>query len=94
MIIEGPDHLILDSYPGSYYQIFTNLILNSLLHGFENQPGGKISIQMSLTDQQLLIHYRDNGVGIPQDWHEKLFEPFVTSKRNQGLQWFRYAHHL
>ncbi|GGK62901.1 sensor histidine kinase [Amphritea balenae] len=84
VIIEGPDHLILDSYPGSYYQIFTNLILNSLLHGFENQPGGKISIQMSLTDQQLLIHYRDNGVGIPQDWHEKLFEPFVTSKRNQG----------
>lgn len=82
--ISGPDHLMLDSYPGSYYQIFTNLILNSLLHGFENRPGGTIGIAVTLTQGHLLIDYQDDGVGVPEDWHDKLFEPFVTSKRSQG----------
>ena len=82
--INGPQELQLDSFPGSYYQIFTNLILNSLLHGFENQRGGEISIDISQQDQQLIIDYRDNGCGVPDGWHEKLFEPFMTTKRNQG----------
>ncbi len=82
--ISGPDHLMLDSYPGSYYQIFTNLILNSLLHGFENRPGGNISIAVKLQGDNAIIDYKDSGLGVPEDWHEKLFEPFVTSKRSQG----------
>ncbi|WP_432472765.1 ATP-binding protein [Amphritea sp. HPY] len=84
VIINGPDQLILDSYPGSYYQIFTNLILNSLLHGFENRAGGCITIDLSLSVDRLLIDYRDNGVGVPDGWQHKLFEPFMTTKRNQG----------
>ncbi|MBE9396793.1 histidine kinase [Pontibacterium sp. N1Y112] len=84
VIINGPDHLLLDSYPGSFYQIFTNLILNSLLHGFENQPGGKITITLTPQTDSLKIDYADNGVGIPDGWQYKLFEPFMTTKRNQG----------
>ncbi|MDI3324359.1 ATP-binding protein [Pontibacterium granulatum] len=82
--IQAPDQLLLDSFPGSYYQIFTNLILNSLLHGFENQPGGKIRIEIRQQDNNLIIDYRDNGVGVPEGWRYKLFEPFMTTKRNQG----------
>ncbi|MEH6576931.1 MAG: ATP-binding protein [Amphritea sp.] len=84
IIILGPEHLVLDSYPGSYYQIFTNLILNSLLHGFENHSGGKITIEIKPQAERLLIEYRDNGVGVPDGWQYKLFEPFMTTKRNQG----------
>lgn len=95
--ILGPDQLLIDSYPGSYYQVFSNLILNSIIHGFEHQPGGKITIRVTplksnasdiaqevSLDQadQLQIDYFDNGVGINSDWHQKLFEPFVTSKRH------------
>lgn len=80
----GPEQLMLDSYPGSYYQIFTNLILNSLLHGFDNQPGGKITIEIKPYDNRMQIDYRDNGTGITEGWHNKLFEPFMTTKRNQG----------
>lgn len=82
--ISSPEHIMLDSYPGSFYQIFNNLIINSLLHGFDNQPGGKISINFELKDEMVLIDYRDNGQGIPEGWHKKLFEPFATTKRNQG----------
>lgn len=96
--IQGPVPLIIDSYPGSYYQVFSNLILNSVIHGFEHQKGGKISISITplksdghqrkpaeQLDQadHLQVDYRDNGVGIKADWHQKLFEPFVTSKRHQ-----------
>ena len=99
--IQGPEQLPLDSYPGSYYQIFSNLIINSVIHGFDNCPGGKISIKVTLqthegqtlsqlpeTPEQyrsalIRIDYFDNGIGIPSGWHSKLFEPFVTSKRNQ-----------
>ncbi|MDO6565175.1 HAMP domain-containing sensor histidine kinase [Amphritea sp. 1_MG-2023] len=82
--IQGPKQLILNSYPGSYYQIFTNLILNSLLHGFDNQPGGEITIEIKRHDERLQIDYRDNGAGVPVDWQTKLFEPFMTTKRNRG----------
>ncbi len=93
--IYGPDQLIIDSYPGSYYQVFNNLIINSVIHGFEQLPGGKINISIILltetkqkveTVQQadfIQIDYTDNGVGVPEGWHQKLFEPFVTSKRHQ-----------
>lgn len=84
IVITGPEHLLLDSYPGSFYQIFTNLILNSLLHGFENRPGGTINIAINPQGERLIIDYRDNGVGILDGWQQKLFEPFMTTKRNQG----------
>lgn len=82
--IDGPEHLILDSYPGSYYQIFTNLILNSLIHGFENRAGGQIQIKFVLQADCLQIDYKDNGIGLPEGWTHKVFEPFMTTKRNQG----------
>lgn len=80
----GPDQLMLNSYPGGFYQIFTNLILNSLLHGFDNQAGGKIAIEIKSDGKRISIDYRDNGVGITDGWHTKLFEPFMTTRRNQG----------
>ncbi len=95
--ITGPDQLLIDSYPGSYYQVFSNLILNSVIHGFEQQTGGRISIAITLLRTEgnqnqvttraheadyLQIDYRDNGVGISEEWHQKLFQPFVTSKRH------------
>ncbi|UTW05287.1 histidine kinase [Amphritea atlantica] len=82
--VHGPEQLMLDSYPGGFYQIFTNLILNSLLHGFDNQPGGKITIEIKSYGNRMLIDYRDNGVGIADGWLKKLFEPFMTTRRNQG----------
>lgn len=90
VVISGPDELWLDSYPGSYYQIFSNLILNSVVHGFENKTAGVIEVSVRKVTgslqakEELVIEYRDNGVGIPDELGAKVFDPFVTSKRNQG----------
>ncbi|WP_036230846.1 sensor histidine kinase, partial [Marinobacterium jannaschii] len=74
----------LESYPGAFYQIISNLLINSLIHGFDNQRGGHINLDVSTDDKQLILDYRDNGQGIPAGWEKKLFEPFVTSRRHQG----------
>jgi len=83
--IDCPPDLSLNSYPGSFYQIFNNLILNSLIHGTLN-PNHKIVIQIKVRTraQQLTIDYTDDGIGLSPSWAEKVFEPFATSKRSQG----------
>jgi len=73
------------SFPGSFSQIYSNLILNSLIHGFENWPGKcEIYIDITLKQDQLYIDYRDTGKGIPEGIIDRIFEPFVTSKRGTG----------
>ena len=82
--INCPDDLLMDSYPGCYYQIITNLIFNSLIHGFEGTDKGTIDIDVTRKGDSIRLFYRDNGSGIPSGFERKLFEPFVTTKRNQG----------
>lgn len=77
--------LVIHSYPGSFAQIYSNLILNSVNHAFENWDRQKrITITVQVKDGELEIDYRDNGRGISPKILPRLFEPFVTSKRGQG----------
>lgn len=79
------DNILLLGYPGALTQIFTNLILNSLIHGFVNeQPQNKIEVKAAIIERQLMIEYRDNGCGIPEEIIEKVFKLFFTTRREQG----------
>ena len=77
-------NLVLKTAPGPIAQILTNLIMNSLIHGFdENQPGEiNISARQISTDLELL--YSDSGKGITQENLKRIFEPFFTTKRSHG----------
>ena len=78
--------LVINSYPGSFAQIYSNLILNSVNHAFDaewDRPK-KITIVIEHNGDGLLIDYRDNGRGISPEIMPRLFEPFVTSRRGQG----------
>ncbi|WP_373028381.1 sensor histidine kinase [Sulfurovum sp.] len=77
------DSIVLDSYPGIFSQIFSNLILNSIKHAFEEGEDNVINITMELTNQ-FIIHYRDNGKGVNSEHEKKIFDPFFTTKRGQG----------
>jgi signal transduction histidine kinase/ligand-binding sensor domain-containing protein len=77
-------NLEIESYPGAVSQIFTNLILNSLTHGFENMEKGEISVQTSLNDGILNIIYTDTGHGISEENLNKIFEPFFTTNKKVG----------
>lgn len=84
IFINCPKDIIFDSYPFAFYQIFTNLIINSLIHGFENMRSGKIFIDVNYYQGQLNILYQDNGCGFGKGIREKIFEPFFTTKKGQG----------
>ncbi len=79
------EELIIDSYPGSFQQIFSNLILNSISHGFDNWNKERIiNIQVDINESHLNIEYSDTGRGVDEKIADRIFDPFVTSKRGQG----------
>lgn len=78
------DSLIVETYPGAWYQVMSNLIQNSITHGFDDVSKGNISISVTLNNGKLVVLYQDDGKGISEEVRERIFEPFVTTKRNQG----------
>mgnify|MGYP000069184766 FL=1 len=69
---------------GAISQIFTNLILNSVKHGFSDSAKGSILIEAYEKNSNIILRYRDNGVGIDDKALGFLFEPFYTTKRGEG----------
>lgn len=77
--------LELDSYPGSFYQIFTNLLNNALAHAFEGRERGAISITALETDGGMVdITFSDDGVGMAEEVRRHVFDPFFTTKMGHG----------
>jgi len=74
----------IKSYPGSFSQVITNLVLNSLLHAYEKDVSGLINIQIKEEKNELKIIYRDDGKGICKEHLSKIYEPFFTTKRSEG----------
>ncbi|NLM13505.1 MAG: HAMP domain-containing histidine kinase [Epulopiscium sp.] len=83
-IINNLPSITINTYPGRISQIFTNLFINSFIHGFENIEEGTIEINGYVEDNQLIIQFSDNGVGIPKEHLSQIFNPFFTTKRGSG----------
>jgi signal transduction histidine kinase len=83
--VDVPEGLIIDGYPGSYGQILTNLFLNAANHAFADGGSGTISISARPrgTDD-LEIIFADNGAGMTPDVQRQAFDPFFTTRRNEG----------
>lgn len=79
-----PDHLELDSYPGELGQILTNLVDNAAKHAFPDDRG-TIRIEIAERDDAMIrISVKDDGIGMPRDVLDKVFNPFYTTKFGQG----------
>jgi signal transduction histidine kinase len=63
-------------------RVFSNLITNAL----EAMPtGGKIRIAAKESGDCVLIEVEDSGPGIPPEISSRLFDPFVTARKKDGL---------
>jgi len=76
--------LTLLSYPGDLFQVLTNLVINSLNHGFVDTDRPEINIKVTPEQERLCLDYMDNGCGMPEDIRLHVFEPFVTTKGHRG----------
>ncbi|MFY8299904.1 YfiR/HmsC family protein [Pseudoalteromonas sp. SS15] len=72
------------TYPGVFSQVITNLVINSLIHGFKSQQAGHIQLEVKQENGHLFINYTDNGCGIDKQNIDKIFDPFFTTNRNSG----------
>jgi signal transduction histidine kinase len=85
MNIHCADNLVIESKAGPINQIMINLIMNSIIHGFEYMDRGKIDIIIESVDEsKVSIEFKDNGKGIPEHLCKRIFDPFVTTKRGRG----------
>jgi len=78
------ENVIVNINPNYIFQIFTNLITNSIDHGFENRDYGNIYVKMFVSGDYIYITYIDDGCGISKEDAAKVFEPFFTTKRGNG----------
>ena len=79
-----PETLEINSYPGAFSQIISNLVVNSLVHGFQADQAGEILLQVSMEGDDILFQYSDNGRGMEEHHRVRIFEPFFTTNRLQG----------
>lgn len=82
--INCADDIMLKVPAGAISQIFTNFLMNSVLHGFDNMEHGEITINIEDKGENVAIEYSDNGRGVSPEQLKMLFEPFYTTKREQG----------
>ncbi|NVM79408.1 ligand-binding sensor domain-containing protein/signal transduction histidine kinase [Duganella sp. SG902] len=85
IVLEMPEDIELDSFPGPYGQVIINLINNALLHAFEERVGGVIRMwAVQLGVERVRIVFEDDGKGIPVEHQARIFDPFFTTKLGQG----------
>src|SRR5947209_3268208 len=83
--VECQPNLIMNSYPGPYGQVLTNLFLNSIAHAFPGGRAGTVDIIVRESGRDNVeITFSDNGCGMSIDVRRRAFDPFFTTRRDQG----------
>ncbi|MBO6562807.1 MAG: HAMP domain-containing histidine kinase, partial [Nisaea sp.] len=82
--LSGNRHLVGTTFPGAIAQILTNLVMNSIIHAFDEGAPGRISIVVGERNGLAVLRYADDGKGMDPETASRVFEPFFTTKRNTG----------
>ncbi len=85
VLVDCPESIVVNTYPGALSQILTNLVMNALVHAFEDGEAGTISIDVGVFENSdVRLEFADDGKGIPPYHLGKVFEPFFTTRRGAG----------
>ena len=83
--VDCRDDLMVDSYPGALAQILTNLVMNSVVHAYDEGQAGTLRIAVEEPQAGLLrLAFSDDGRGIAPSIRAKVFDPFFTTGRSRG----------
>ena len=78
------DGIRVRNYPGALSQVLTNLVMNSITHGYAKGELGCLSLKVSRQGDDVELIYRDDGCGIAPEHLNQVFEPFFTTRRGRG----------
>lgn len=79
-----PEEISLKTCPGFLMQVFSNLIINSHLHAFENKQAGRVRIEAQQLGDTIQIVYTDDGQGMTAEQAKRIYDPFFTTKQGDG----------
>ena len=80
-----PPGLTMESYPGALSQVLTNLVMNSIIHAYDDGVAGHLTIAVERqAPRSIRIVYRDDGRGIAEEHRSRVFDPFFTTRRGSG----------
>jgi signal transduction histidine kinase len=60
--------------------LFDNLIANAVKY---NKPEGRVRVSATVEDSEVVVSVEDTGVGIPEKYHEFLFDEFFRVKDDE-----------
>jgi len=84
LTVDVPAAILMDSYPGSYGQVLTNLFLNSVIHAFPDGRAGSVIVEARPVRDDVDIFVSDDGVGMSDEIQRRALDPFFTTRRNEG----------
>ncbi|MDO5415677.1 MAG: ATP-binding protein [Lachnospiraceae bacterium] len=67
--------------PQQIRELFMNLVSNAVKY---NHPGGQVWVTVREQDGQLILKVRDNGMGIPEDSLDRIFERFYRVDKGRS----------
>jgi len=82
--IEIDEKLEINSYPGAFSQVITNLVVNSINHAYEKEEKGTITICVEVVEEEVKLMYKDDGKGISPENLPKIFDLFFTTNSKHG----------
>ena len=75
----------MNSYPGPYGQVLTNLVLNSAVHAYPDGARGSVHIAAQASGKRHVeVLFSDDGCGMSPEVKRQVFDPFFTTRRDQG----------
>jgi len=83
--VSCPESVIVQGYPGDLESVFTNLVANSLQHGFKGRGHGCIGITVEQRENTIYMVYADDGNGLTEDAGKRIFDPFFTTDMQSGM---------
>lgn len=80
-----PSQLMIRTRQGALVRVITHLVRNALAHAFLPDQQGQIDLVVeALEDDWVELRVSDNGQGILEAEHKRIFDPFITTARHEG----------
>jgi len=77
--------LAMDSLPGPYGLVLTNLVHNSIVHAFPDHRTGTVTVKAAgFGTDGVEIKVSDDGCGMSPEVRRQAFDPFFTTRRHDG----------